>query len=142
MCWREGLQNHRTALRRSPGVEVFEIFADVVAVLMALPASVLNRHRGPAVIVSRLRSRAVQCRRRSPEGRARLRRVIGWVDRFMPGGPNCYRRVLLQIQLDGGAAEQPIHFGLMESGAPGSGHVWLEDEPEGTRRLYDAEIVL
>jgi hypothetical protein len=50
--------------------------------------------------------------------------------------------VLLQVQVDGGAAEQPIHFGLMESGLPGSGHVWLEDEPETAPQRYDAEIVL
>lgn len=113
---------------------------DVLAVALALPGVEMDRRRGPGAWLPRVRSRAHYARRREPEELAHLRRVISWADRAMPGGPNCYRRVLLQMRIDAGAAEQRIHLGLMEGGGRASGHAWLEGEDPGRR--YDAEIVL
>jgi len=49
---------------------------------------------------------------RGPLGRARLRRAIRWVDALMRGRPNCYRRTLLELALDAGAARETLLLGL------------------------------
>ncbi len=51
-------------------------------------------------------------RSRGRVGRSRLRRAIGWVDAAFPGGPNCFRRTLMEIALDAGAAGETLVFGL------------------------------
>jgi hypothetical protein len=113
---------------------------DVVRVLRALPAVEIGRRtNGLAPAVARFRERGRSAPPRAPSGRARLQRIIRLVDRCMPGGGNCYRRVLLEIALDRGAAAEPVRFGLREHGGPSSGHVWLADRETGGR--YDAEFV-
>lgn len=67
---------------------------------------------GPEAIVREVRGRGAREKRRGPIGRARLRRAIGWVDAFFPGGPNCFRRTLLELGLDAGAARERLVFGL------------------------------
>lgn len=67
---------------------------------------------GPEAIVRDYRARGSREKKRGPIGRARLRRAIGWVDAFFPGGPNCFRRTLLELALDSGAARERIVFGL------------------------------
>lgn len=57
--------------------------------------------------------------------------MIRWVDARVPGGPNCYRRVLLETALDASAARERIVFGLRQGGGRASGHAWLEGQPEG-----------
>ena len=116
---------------------------DFAAVAWALPALEVDRRRvGLGPLISRLRQRGRKARRRCETGRARLRRVVWWVDQMIPGSPNCYRRVLLQIRSDAGFAEQPVHLGLMADGAPRSGHIWLADEPQSPSISYDAQIIL
>ena len=66
-------------------------------------------------------------RSRGPLGRARLRRAISWVDAAM--GENCYRRVLLEVALDGGAACEKVVFSL-DVGK--KGHVALDGRDETT----------
>jgi hypothetical protein len=66
-----------------------------------------------------------------------LRRLIRAVDARMPGGPNCYRRALLEIGLDAGAAREPLKMGLHPHGGPKSGHAWL-GEPEPGTESYEA----
>lgn len=68
--------------------------------------------RGPEAIVREHRARGAREKLRGPIGRARLRRAIGWVDAFFPGGPNCFRRTLLELALDAGAARERLVFGL------------------------------
>jgi len=70
----------------------------------------------------------------------RLKRVIGAIDRRLPGGKNCVRRALLEIALDGAAAREKFFAGLQTGGGPGSGHAWLESEPASDR--YDAVIAI
>ena len=67
----------------------------------------------------------------SREGaRARLRRAIGWVDAAYPGkGANCFRRVLVEVGLDAGAAEETLVFGL-DVGR--TGHVAFKDTEDRT----------
>lgn len=84
----------------------------------------------PERILAALRERGVRTgRARGRIGRARLRRAVGWVDALSPGGPSCYRRVLLESALDAGAALETVVFGL-DVGR--TGHVAFEDREEGT----------
>ena len=67
--------------------------------------------------------------------------MIGIIDRAFPSGPNCYRRVLVEIAMDAGAAEEDLHIGLRAHGGPKSGHAWLGSEGTAAER-YDAEFVV
>jgi len=72
-----------------------------------------QRQRSPAEAVATMRRRGETAPVRGPIGRARLRRAIGWVDAaYVRARPNCFRRVLTEIALDGGAAREAIVFGL------------------------------
>ena len=109
-------------------------------VLWLLPRIELERRRrGTGAVVAATRARGRRQAPRTPDSAARLRRVIAWIDRRMPAGPNCYRRALLTIALDAAAATRPLRFGLRPGGGVGSGHVWIagSDEP-GVR--YDVEF--
>ena len=75
--------------------------------------------------VSAMRARGAHRLRRGSRQRIFLQRAIAWLDSRIPGGTNCYRRVLLELSLDAGAASEPVLIGLNPSGGPGSGHVWL-----------------
>jgi hypothetical protein len=67
--------------------------------------------------------------------------MIRLVDRLFPGGANCYRRTLLEIALDAGAAEERLFLGLKEQGGPASGHAWLESWPDAAEASrYDAIV--
>jgi len=92
-------------------------------------------------LIARLRKRGLACSARNPLARSRLRRAIALVDRLFPDGGNCYRRVLLEIAMDSGAAKEPILFGLSAGGGPGSGHACLASDAV---RLdgYDAIFVV
>lgn len=110
--------------------ELPRIVPDFLRTLWALPMVERGRRtEGPEPLLERLRERPR--RRRDPEARSRLRRVIRWVDAKMPGGPSCYRRALLETSLDKGAAREKVVFGLRPGSRKGSGHAWLESEDEG-----------
>jgi hypothetical protein len=95
---------------------------------------------GPATLVARLRARGMKTETRSPEERRRLLRVIHHVDRFMKGGPNCYRRSLARIALDGESAREPFVLGLNQPDERAHGHAWLEGDPSNER--FDVEFRL
>jgi hypothetical protein len=91
----------------------------------------------PAQILAAMRKRGTATgRARGPIGRARLRRAIGWVDALSPGGPSCYRRILLESALDAGAAGETVVFGL-DVGR--TGHVAFEDREE---RTFDVSFAI
>jgi hypothetical protein len=114
---------------------------DAVRVLIALPPVEMGRiFEGPAPLVARLRSCAEQRRHRTEEERVQLKRVIAWIDAHLPGGGNCYRRSLLEVALDRGAASETFHMGLRADGGARSGHAWLGADVDGRR--YDAVISL
>lgn len=79
-------------------------------VVLVLPGAERLRHGSPREAVATMRRRGARARTRGPIGRARLRRAIGWVDATYR--PNCFRRVLAEIALDGGAARETLVFGL------------------------------
>jgi hypothetical protein len=102
------------------------LLAELVRVARMLPAVERGRRaEGPEPLVERLRARGRGQARRGPDARADLRRVIAAVDRCLPGEPSCYRRALLEMGLDAGAAGEPLRMGLRVPGGPRSGHAWL-----------------
>jgi hypothetical protein len=99
---------------RAPPVERAAPFAVELARAARLAQEVDARRRGesPERAVAGMRARGRACPARGPVGRARLQRAIGWVDALARGGPSCYRRVLLELGLDAGAATETLLFGL------------------------------
>ncbi len=85
----------------------------------------LRSSEPPERAVQAMRERGRRAARRGPIGRARLRRAIGWVDAARR--PNCFRRTLVEIGLDAGAARETLVFGL-DVGR--TGHVALKDAEE------------
>lgn len=96
----------------------------------------LRTEGSPKEVVASTRARGANAKVRGPVGRARLRRAIGWVDALVPGGANCYRRVLLEIALDAGAARETVVFGL-DVGR--TGHVAFADSEE---RTFDVSFAI
>jgi hypothetical protein len=85
----------------------------------------LRLRNSPAQAVKAMRVQGRQKAKRGVIGRARLRRAIGWIDAaYLPGGGNCFRRVLVEVGLDAGAAEETLVFGL-DIGR--TGHVAFKD---------------
>jgi hypothetical protein len=113
---------------------------EAVRVLGLLPLVELPRRRvglhGAVALARRLGAKRPE---RAPSDRALLKRVIGAIDRRVPGGANCVRRALLEMALDGGAARERMFAGFRAGGGPRSGHAWLESEP-GDGARYDAVI--
>jgi len=89
-----------------------------------------RRKRGPRPLLEELRQQGSRAAQRDEHGRRCLRRAIRWVDACL--GPNCYRRVLLEVALDRGAASEPIRFGLKADGARMAGHAWLGGDDPGS----------
>ncbi len=117
------------------------VFADLLQV--AAVALSIERRRSstpPRKLIASVRARGARCAARDEAGRAHLKRAIRFIDRCFPRGPNCFRRVLIEIALDAAAAQEPLHFGLQADGTPNSGHIWLASAPDGNGR-YDAEFV-
>lgn len=118
-----------------------QVMSETARVLASLPVVEIGRRfTGPAPLVARLRSRAMTRRQRDPAAREQLKKIIAWVDARLPAGANCYRRSLLEVALDRGAAQEPLFMGLSSDGGPRSGHAWLGDHSDG--RDYDAVISL
>ncbi|MBX3187373.1 MAG: hypothetical protein KF819_10180 [Labilithrix sp.] len=84
----------------------------------------------PERALAAMRARGAEAKQRGPIGRARLQRAIGWIDalsRAVGRRPSCYRRTLLELALDAGAAREPVVFGLdVES----TGHIAFKDREE------------
>ena len=98
------------------------------ALALVREAERLRVEAPPEHAVRVMRERGRGARRRGPIGRARLRRAIGWVDAAYPiDGANCFRRVLVEIGLDAGAAEETLVFGL-DVGR--TGHVAFKDSED------------
>jgi len=96
----------------------------------------VRRREAPADALASMRAEGRRCPARGPLARARLRRAIGWVDALSPGGASCYRRVLLELALDAGAARETVVFGL-DVGR--TGHVAFEDREE---RAFDVAFAI
>lgn len=108
--------------------------ARVVRLVGAVDAE--RRRTSPQTVVAAMRARGRSAPARGAVGRARLRRAIGWADAVARGGASCYRRVLLEIALDAGAARETIVFGL-DVGS--TGHVAFEGREE---RAFDVSFAI
>ena len=115
------------------------LVSDAIQVVVRLRHVERWRSLGPRTAASLAREMGRGAPVRSPRGRVRLRRAIGLVDGLF--GPNCYRRVLLEVALDGDAVEDPIYFGIRGRGDGGLGHAWrgqdaaLESQYEAVFRV-------
>jgi hypothetical protein len=132
------LRDRRHAPAAVLAAEHAEPFAKELARVVRLVRRVDERRRGepPERVVAAMRARGREARTRGPVGRARLRRAVGWVDALSPGGASCYRRILLEIALDAGAACETIVFGL-DVGS--TGHVAFEGREE---RVFDVSFAI
>ena len=122
---------------RSPEDPADPFAAELARVLSVVWGVEKRRLREPpATVVRSMRARGARREARGPIGRARLRRAIGWVDAFMPGGANCYRRTLLELALDRGAARETLVFGLRVGS---TGHVAFKHRED---RAFDVDYEL
>jgi len=123
---------------------VLNLIGDAVLVIRRIPRTErLRVGFGPRDAVHLARLTGGRARRRNEMDRRNLRRLIGLIDRMLPGGPNCYRRVLLEVSTDEAAARETVTMGLRASGGPRSGHAWLGDgvvSDRGDRAGYDAIV--
>ena len=104
--------------------------AEPFAMEMARVVAAVRRiDEAPRDVLAAMRALGAAASKRGPVGRARLRRAIGWVDALVPGGASCYRRILLEVALDAGAARETVVFGL-DVGS--TGHVAFLDREERT----------
>jgi hypothetical protein len=87
------------------------------------------RRTSPADAIAEVRKKGTSAIARDPVGRARLRRAIGWIDALYPTGANCFRRILVEVALDGNAAREALVFGL-DVGR--TGHVAFKDTEDRT----------
>jgi len=102
----------------------------------------LRLSEGPRRAVEEARLLGHSCRGRLPRERRLLQRQISLIDRLWRKGPNCYRRVLLEISMDRGAADEIVRLGFRGAGGEGSGHAWLGGQihPDGKPQPYDAIV--
>ena len=102
----------------------------------------LRTSAGPREAVLEARRLGGRSYLRRPAERRLLRALIATVDRLWPSGPNCYRRVLLEVAMDSGAAEELVQMGFRKEGGVGSGHAGLGPGVvvDGKERPYDAIV--
>lgn len=118
---------------------IFGLGIDFAAAWLTLPTVEDVRWKlGPAPAARAAREMGHGRRRRDQSERIWLRRIIRVVDRLDARGPNCYRRALLEMALDGGAAMEPLMLGFRASGGRGSGHAWLQGQSADGN--YDAVV--
>ena len=103
------------------------LLADATRVVSRLPLVDRWRSLGPEASTRLAREIGRRAPLRSAKQQAQLRAVIAFFDRLC--GPNCYRRVLLELSLDREAAADPVFFGIRRSCDGGPGHVWRGVEP-------------
>jgi hypothetical protein len=120
-------------------MEVARATTEIVRVLARVrKIEVARLQLGPVPAVLLARRMGEKRPVRAGAQRAGLQRAIRWVDRITSGGPNCLRRSLLELSLDGGAAEELLSMGFRVGGVPKSGHAWLASESQAVS--YDAVV--
>jgi hypothetical protein len=58
----------------------------------------------------------------------------------MSGGGNCYRRALLEVSLDRGAAAEPLLLGFDMISEKLAGHAWLADLDDKNRYHFAVRL--
>ena len=94
--------------------------------------------KGPRLAMEVVRGVGSTKKDRGPAGRFQLARAVRLVDRLFPGGPNCYRRALLEAALDSGAAAEPLMMGFRTAEGRCEGHAWLGSDPSASS--YDVVV--
>jgi hypothetical protein len=97
---------------------------------------------GPKPLIERLRLQGLKRRTRGEAERSRLRYAIALAERLRGRKPNCYRRVLMEIAMDAGAAREPVFLALQSGGGAGSGHAYLASHADVTPSSYDAVFAM
>lgn len=126
---------------RAPRDEVGEPFArEAARALLLVPAvERWRRLASPRDAITEARARGERAIERGSVARARLENAIAWIDAAAPGGPNCYRRTLLETALDRGAAREKIALGL-DVGR--TGHAWIvAPRPRIAERPRELDVV-
>lgn len=124
---------------------MWRAFLDLVQIMRQIRAlDRLRTSQGPRTAIASARKAGSGRRIRAEAERLRLRQFIAAIDRRLPGGPNCYRRALVEMALDGGAAAEVVQLGFRDVGGAGSGHAWLggEIEQDDKGSPYDAIVSL
>lgn len=112
---------------------------ELVAVLRVLPrVERLLGARSPEASIAGARAIGRTASARPRDARRSLRWAVAWVDAFAPGHSGCFRRTLLEVAADGGAAREPVLLGL-DVGR--TGHAWLESAA-AEQRPYDVTFTL
>jgi hypothetical protein len=112
-------------------LDVWRAVADLLEVaFISRRIDAARRRLGPLHLVERLRRRGAAHPRRGERNRARLKQVIRIVDRAFFAEPNCYRRALIEMAMDAGAATEVLHMGLNSDRDLGLGHAWLDSSPD------------
>lgn len=102
--------------------------------LRALARAEMMRRRSPREALRIAREEGARAEARSRLARVRLHARIGWLDGFVPPGPNCLRRVLAETMLDRGAANEKVVLSL---DVASTGHAHFPSDPQGPPRRYD-----
>jgi hypothetical protein len=123
------------------GVQRFgRLLADACRVMAVLwRVEVARRQWGAGRSLAHFRESGRNGRNRNAAARADLQRLIRFVDRLMPGRPNCFRRVLLEVALEPAAAAERVMLGLKAGLAQRSGHAWLENAGPAPEQ-YDTQL--
>jgi hypothetical protein len=74
---------------------------------------------------------------RTREERLALRESLALVEALVPPRANCFRRVLAEIVLDRGAAQDTVVFSL---DLASDGHAHFRGDPNGPPRRYDVSF--
>jgi len=104
------------------------------ALVLALVRAERLRRRSPREAFEAARRRGREEPRRDAASRRRLHARLGWLDGFVPPGPNCLRRALAETMLDGGAATEKVMLSLSVGS---TGHAHFPSDPQGPPRSYD-----
>jgi hypothetical protein len=116
---------------------------DLVGAFSIEPGIDRSRLReGPKPLIERLRLQGLKRRTRGEAERSRLRYAIALAERLRRREPNCYRRVLMEIAMDGGAAREQVFLALQSGGGTGSGHAFLASHPDVVASSYDAVFAM
>ncbi|MDB4936379.1 MAG: hypothetical protein JWP87_3351 [Labilithrix sp.] len=123
-------REHRAAV---PARRTLDAAVEMARVLTVLPrVERARRTCGPGPLAAEMRRLAQTAPRRDPLGRASLRATIASCDRALPRGAGCYRRALLEMALDAGAADEALVLGFRRHGI---GHAWVGTE--ATEESFD-----
>jgi hypothetical protein len=101
-----------------------------------IEADVLRR-ASPREALARARARGEREVARTREERLALRESLALVEALVPPRANCFRRVLAEIVLDRGAAQDTVVFSL---DLASDGHAHFRGDPNGPPRRYDVSF--